>query len=49
MKLFYYIKDAGEWKQASYDEYQAFDGQKEIRSPTWGLMLLDKLLRPYRW
>ena len=49
MKIYYWIKGDGCWQKVSYDEYKAFDGQKEIRSPTWGLMLLDKLLRPYRW
>ena len=49
MKILYFIKENGEWHQVDWATYQEFDGEKEIRTPTYGTMLVQSILQSLRW
>ena len=49
MKMLYFIHTENGWKQVSYDEYAAWDGEKDTRPPHWGLIQLQKYLGKYRY
>lgn len=49
MRLLYFIKDDTGWHRADYETYMAFDGEKEIRPPHYGMILLQNILEPLRW
>lgn len=49
MKVEYWIKTDGKWKQVTSEKYWSFDGEKELRAVTWRLALLQKYLQPFRW
>lgn len=49
MKLHYFIKENGEWHQVDWATYHDFDGEKEARAPTYGLMLVQRYLESLRW
>jgi len=49
MKMLYFIHTESGWKQATYEEYHAFEGKKEIRPPHWGMIQLQKYLGKYRY
>lgn len=49
MEIWYYIKTESGWVKSDYDTYNAYNGVKEIRSPTYGLMKLQKILQPLRY
>ena len=48
MEIWPYINDNG-WKRVTWEEYEAFSGEKELRGPTWGVALVQKYLQPLRW
>ena len=49
MDIQHWIKKDGNWQKVDADTYEAFDGEKELRSPNAGLILLQKYLLPLRW
>ncbi len=49
MKVEYWIKDEGKWRQVDRDEYFSFNGEREQRPSTWRLMLAQAILQKYRY
>ena len=49
MKMEYWIKDGGVWRQVTREDYLVFKGEKEQRPSTWRTMLLQSLLQKYRY
>lgn len=49
MEMVYFIKVDDMWQKVSYEEFKAFDGEKERRPSTWAISILNELLLPYRY
>lgn len=48
MEIWPMINDNG-WRRVTWEEYEAFTGEKKLWGPTHGMALLQKYLQPLRW
>ena len=49
MKIEYWTNDESGWRQVTREEYDQFDGEKEIRPASWRWILVQSMLQKYRY
>ena len=49
MEIWYQIKTENGWECVDRDTFDNFLGEKRFYGPTYGTIMLQKILQPLRW